>query len=89
MAISLLEAMSFGNCCLVSDIPENTEVIEECGLSFEKSNVDDLKQKLEYILENPEKVYRLQKNSIDFVCQKYNWDNVVEKTEFYYNKSHK
>ena len=26
MAISLLEAMSYGNCCLVSDIPENTEL---------------------------------------------------------------
>ena len=26
MANALLEAMSYGNCCLVSDIPENTEV---------------------------------------------------------------
>lgn len=34
MAISLLEAMSYGNCCLVSDIPENTEVIQQCGYTF-------------------------------------------------------
>ena len=27
MANALLEAMSYGNCCLVSDIPENTEVV--------------------------------------------------------------
>lgn len=29
MPISLLEAMSYGNCCLVSDIPENLEVISD------------------------------------------------------------
>lgn len=28
MPLSLLEAMSYGNCCLVSDIPECTEVVE-------------------------------------------------------------
>lgn len=36
MAISLLEAMSYGNCCLVSDIPENTEVVEDQALTFQK-----------------------------------------------------
>lgn len=29
MPISLLEAMSYGNCCLVSDIPENMEVVTD------------------------------------------------------------
>ena len=29
MPLSLLEAMSYGNCCLVSDIPECTEVVED------------------------------------------------------------
>lgn len=29
MPLSLLEAMSYGNCCLVSDIPECVEVVED------------------------------------------------------------
>ncbi len=29
MANSLLEGMAYGNCCLVSDIPENVEVVED------------------------------------------------------------
>mgnify|MGYP005876990489 FL=1 len=29
MPLSLLEAMSYGNCCLVSDIPECAEVVED------------------------------------------------------------
>lgn len=34
MPLSLLEAMSYGNCCLVSDIPECTEVVEDKALIF-------------------------------------------------------
>ena len=33
MPLSLLEAMSYGNCCLVSDIPECAEVVEDLELS--------------------------------------------------------
>lgn len=32
MPLSLLEAMSYGNCCVVSDIPECTEVVEDKAL---------------------------------------------------------
>lgn len=78
MAISLLEAMSYGNCCLVSNIPENMEVIEECGISFEKSNVSDLKQKIEYLLKHSDIVKHLQESSADFICEKYDWDEVTE-----------
>ena len=39
MPLSLLEAMSYGNCCLVSDIPECAEVVEDKALIFQKSNV--------------------------------------------------
>lgn len=86
MAISLLEAMSYGNCCLVSDIPENTEVIESCGRSFKKSSVEDLKTQLEYLLAHSEIVKELQKKSADYICEKYNWDNVVDETIALYKK---
>lgn len=47
MPLSLLEAMSYGNCCLVSDIQECTEVVEDKALIFKKSNVQDLQNKLQ------------------------------------------
>ncbi len=36
MANALLEAMSYDNCCLISDIPENTEVVEKKAVWFKK-----------------------------------------------------
>ena len=87
MALSLLEAMSYGNCCLVSDIDENTEVVEERAVSFKKGNVSDLKEKLEFLLSHPEKVAEYKKESADFICKKYNWEAVVDQTEsLYYTK---
>lgn len=80
MALTLLEAMSFGNCCLVSDIKENTEVVEEHAVTFRKGDVEDLKQKLSELLDAPERVEAIRQESRDFICSKYNWDDVVAET---------
>lgn len=80
MSISLLEAMSYGNCCLVSDICENTEVVEDKAVTFRKGNIKDLRAKLKYLLEHPEIVENYKRESSDFICGKYNWNDVVERT---------
>ncbi|MCM1125457.1 MAG: glycosyltransferase family 4 protein [Lachnospiraceae bacterium] len=80
MAISLLEAMSYGNCCLISDIPENVEAAGEHARTFLHGQVEDLKKQLEYLLENPECVAAYRAESQKFICEKYNWDDVVEQT---------
>lgn len=85
MALSLLEAMSYGNCCLVSDIPENIEVVEDHAISFARGNVDELSQKLAYLLQNPGTVGQYKKNAAQFICDKYNWEKVVEETIRVYN----
>ncbi len=89
MAISLLEAMSYGNCCLVSDIRENTEVVEDCAVMFKKSDVKDLGEQLKELLQNPQKVQSFKERSQSFICNKHNWDQVVEETmKLYKNKVH-
>lgn len=80
MPLSLLEAMSYGNCCITSDIAECAEVIEDKALLFKKSDILDLKEKLQYACNNPDVVKKLKDGAADFICQKYNWDDVVEQT---------
>lgn len=86
MALSLLEAMSYGNCCLVSDIPENMEVVEEHAATFAKGNVRELREKLHYLLENPQTVEEYKNTTADFICKKYSWNDVVDKTIAVYSK---
>ena len=80
MPLSLLEAMSYGNCCLVSDIAECTEVVEDKALIFKKSDVSDLRTKLKFACDYPERVAELKKQVTDFICEKYNWDEIVGRT---------
>lgn len=80
MPLSLLEAMSYGNCCLVSDIKECTEVVEDKAATFEKGNIEDLREKLEELIKNKELLEKYKSEAADFICNKYSWDDVVEKT---------
>ncbi|MBS5715112.1 MAG: glycosyltransferase family 4 protein [[Eubacterium] rectale] len=80
MPLSLLEAMSYGNCCLVSDIPECAEVVEDKALIFKKADVKDLQSKLKDACDHSEKVDAHKKQAADFICSKYNWDEIVQAT---------
>ena len=80
MSVSLLEAMSYGNCCLVSDIRENMEVVADHAVSFRKSDTRDLQEKMEYLLEKPEVRTVYREKAADYICGKYNWDDVARQT---------
>ena len=80
MPLSLLEAMSYKNCCLTSDIPECKTVMHDHGVTFKKSDVNDLKEKLQYLVDNVDKVNKYKSEAQDYILKKYNWDDVVDKT---------
>ena len=86
MPLSLLEAMSYGNCCLVSNIPECTEVVEDRALIFKKSDGEDLREKLQEACDHLEMVMKMKKQPADFICEKYNWDEVVKETMNLYRR---
>ncbi len=85
MPLSLLEAMSYGNCCLTSDIPECSSVLEDKGVIFRKSDVDSLQKQLQKLSDKVEEVKKYKKNSQSYILKKYNWDDVVERTLKIYN----
>lgn len=80
MPLSLLEAMSYGNCCLVSDIDECASVVEDKAIIFKKSNVADLQSKLQEACEDAQQVQKYKDEAAGYICGKYNWDGVVERT---------
>lgn len=80
MPMSLLEAMSYGNCCLTSDIPECAEVVEDHAVTFHKSDIADLTTKLSNLLADSSRVAELQATAANYITQKYNWDKVVDQT---------
>lgn len=80
MPLSLLEAMSYDNCCLTSDIPECTEVCEDKAIYFEKGNENALQQKLQLLLKDAALTAKYKNGAADFICSKFNWQDIVSRT---------
>lgn len=80
MPISLLEAMSYGNCCLCSDIEECADVVDQFGYLFKKGDTKDLSYFMQMLCDDPEMVEKCREKVSDFVCSRYNWDEITQKT---------
>ena len=81
MPLSLLEAMSYGNCCLTSDLPECASVVGEAGVHFPKGDAEALKDALQTLCDHPDEVARKKQQMKEFFADSpYHWDTVVEKT---------
>ena len=72
--------MSYGNCCLVSDIDECASVVEDKAVVFKNRDIDDLREKLQMLCDKTEIVDRYKVEAADYICRKYSWDKMVSQT---------
>lgn len=80
MPLGLLEAMSYGCCCLISDISECIEVTGDHAETFHCGDAEDLQEKMQKLLDNSDRVRSLREGAADYVLSRYNWDEVAKKT---------
>lgn len=84
LPIVLLEAMSYGLSCVVSDIPANREVALEDRRYFRPGDIDGMAKVIREFLHRP--LTAQEKSSqIKEVAEKYNWDTIAEETLKVYN----
>ena len=90
LPIALLEAIACGRFTVVSDIPENTEVVtrdgHEYGLVFQTGNVDDLAAQLGRALAYPRREQEADECRRD-VLPEYMWPKVAADTERVYERA--
>jgi len=80
LSIALLEAMSYGLPCIISDIPANQEAMSGTGLTFKTKDYQDLKLKLERLLAEPDEAKELGAKALARVRQEYSWDDISQQT---------
>lgn len=85
ISIALLEAMSYGNCCLVSDIDENVEALCGLGYTFKNKDIPDLRRKLAFLLENEAVVRAVRSASRRHVLEHHDWTDCVMRFEALYH----
>lgn len=84
LPIALLEAMSYGNCCVASDIPENLEALERHGYTFRNRDPHSLRIVLTDLIENPDKVELKKDSAMKHVLKNYSWDRITDQMESLY-----
>ena len=89
MPLSLLEAMSYGNCCVTSDISECTEATEDKAVSFPKGDITGLRSCLQNLCDDPALVAEYKAQASNYICSKYSWDATTEKTLALYREKAK
>jgi glycosyltransferase involved in cell wall biosynthesis len=78
MSMILLEAASVKSSIVCSDIKENKDIFEKSEVLFFKSgDVQELGQKINYALSNPDKMKALAENAYERVNSTYRWDKIV------------
>lgn len=83
---TILEAMSYGKCAVMSDIPENIAAVDHVGVAFRSGNVHDLRKKLAYLLAHPEVVAHKGSRGREYVARHYDWDTLADKVEALYER---
>ncbi|MCR5485645.1 MAG: glycosyltransferase family 4 protein [Clostridiales bacterium] len=85
LALTLLEAMSCGTRCLVSDIRENTDVLKDFGYVFKVKDVESLTEALKKALsEPPENKFKDEQK--EYILKNYSYDDAVEKYKKLYDE---
>ena len=86
LSLALLDAMGAGLCVLTSDVPENREVVDGAGFTFQRGNASDLADRLRFLIANPaarEAAGRTAKKRIE---EQYQWQAIAEGIEKVYFK---
>ena len=77
----VLNVMGLGTPIICSDIRENMYIVENDALTFEKGNVDSLKQALEESLNSYDPLLEKAKRGKARILVVYSWDNVTQEHE--------
>ena len=78
---ALIEAMGFGNCVIANGTPENIEVVGKAGIIYKKNDIEDLREKIEYVIRNPEVIRMSGEKARKRIKANYSWDAVADEYE--------
>ena len=84
LSLALLEALAVGAKCLVSDIPENTNVTEQYGTTFRVEDTDSLARALERDCAEPYLPER-REEQIDYIYTNFDYEVMLDRYEEVYH----
>jgi len=84
LSLALLDAMGAGLCVLTSDVPENREVVDGAGFTFQRGSAVDLADRLRFLIANPAVREAAGTTAKKRIEAEYQWQMVAEGIERVY-----
>jgi glycosyltransferase involved in cell wall biosynthesis len=84
LSLALLDAMGAGLCVLTSEVPENREVVDGAGFTFQPGNAADLAERLKFLIANPAVREAAGNAAKRRIREHYSWDKIVTDIEEVY-----
>jgi len=85
LSVALLEALTYGLPAIVSDIPENRELVDEFGgYVFRVNDVNSLADALRRVAADKEGALRIGRAAQAGVRARLSWDAITDETERFY-----
>lgn len=78
---ALVEAMGFGNCVLVNDVPENREVAGDAALYFSAADPKTLANELMRVASDKGLARTLGERARAIALERFSWDHVTDEYE--------
>ncbi|HKS74489.1 MAG TPA: glycosyltransferase family 4 protein, partial [Terriglobales bacterium] len=81
LSLALLEAMGAGVCVLTSDIPENRELVDHTGFTFQRGSAADLERMLRLLISEPEVRKSAARRGQELIRKHYLWPEIARQIE--------
>jgi glycosyltransferase involved in cell wall biosynthesis len=77
LSLALLDAMGAGLCVLTSDVPENREVVDGSGFTFQRGSSADLADRLRFLIANPIVREAAGRAAMRRIEEQYQWQKIA------------
>ena len=79
-SLGLLKGRGFGACVVTLNTLDNAYVVQDAGLTYRLA-AEDLRGKLKYLLDHPERVEELRGLAVQRIAEAYSWDYITSQYE--------
>ncbi len=84
LSVVILEAMSYGRMVIMSDIPENLELIDHSGIAVPVGDIPGLASAMQWVLDNIEMAEERGLRAREVIRRLYSWESVTKRVEKVY-----
>ena len=76
---ALVEAMGYGNCCLVHDAPENRETAGDAAVYFDAADPASLRGAIAELEARPGRIEELRRAAAERAGARFSWEQVADR----------